>query len=36
MSEYHSAFLWGAYSVTFLLLLLEVFFVLKRKRETQT
>ena len=34
MSDY-AFYLWGSYSVTFLLLLLEVFFVLKRKREAK-
>jgi heme exporter protein CcmD len=29
-------YLWGSYSVTFVLLALEVTFLLKRKRETKT
>ena len=35
MSDY-AFYLWGSYSVTFVLLLLEVVFLLKRKRETKT
>jgi heme exporter protein CcmD len=35
MSDY-AFYLWGAYSVTFLLLFFEIFLVLKRKRETKT
>ena len=35
MSDY-PFYLWGSYSVTFVLLLLEVVFLLKRKRETKT
>jgi len=31
----HAFYLWGAYGVTFLLLLLEIVFLLKRKRETK-
>ena len=36
MSEYHVYYIWGAYGVTFFLLFLEIFFLLKRKRETKT
>ena len=36
MSEYHSAFLWGAYSVTFVSLVLEIVLLWKRPRETKT
>jgi heme exporter protein CcmD len=35
MSDY-AFYLWGSYSVTFVLLLLEIVFLLKRKRETKT
>ena len=35
MSDY-AFYLWGSYSVTFVLLLLEIIFLLKRKRETKT
>jgi len=31
----HGFYLWGSYAVTFLLLFLEIFFVLKRKREAK-
>jgi heme exporter protein CcmD len=31
----HALYLWGSYGVTFLLLLLEIVFLLKRKRETK-
>jgi heme exporter protein CcmD len=34
MSDY-AFYLWGSYSVTFVLLFLEIFFLLKRKRETK-
>ena len=34
MSDY-TFYLWGSYSVTFLLLVLEIVFVLKRKREAK-
>ena len=34
MSDY-AFYLWGSYSVTFLLLLLEIAFLLKRKREAK-
>ena len=36
MSEYHAYYIWGAYSVTVLCLVVEVVFLLKRKRETKT
>ena len=36
MSEQHVFFLWGAYGVTFIVLALEIIFLLKRKRETKT
>jgi heme exporter protein CcmD len=32
----HAFYLWGSYSVTFVLLLVEIVLVLKRKRETKT
>ena len=35
MSDY-AFYLWGSYSVTFVLLLLEIIFLLKRKREAKT
>ena len=35
MKDY-AFYLWGSYGVTFLLLVLEIFFLLKRKRETKT
>jgi heme exporter protein CcmD len=35
VSDY-AFYLWGSYGVTFVLLLLEVVFLLKRKRETKT
>ena len=35
MSEHHAFYLWGAYGVTFVLLVLETFFILKRKREAK-
>jgi len=35
MKDY-AFYLWGSYAVTFLLLSLEIFFLLKRKRETKT
>ncbi len=31
-----NGYIWGAYSVTFVLLAIEVFLVMKRKRETKT
>ena len=31
----HAFYLWGAYGVTFVLLLLEIIFILKRKREAK-
>jgi len=31
----HAFYLWGAYAVTFVLLFLEVIFLLKRKREAK-
>ena len=34
MSDY-AFYLWGSYSVTLVLLLLEIVFLLKRKRETK-
>ena len=34
MSDY-AFYLWGSYAVTFLLLFLEISFVLKRKREAK-
>jgi heme exporter protein CcmD len=34
MSDY-AFYLWGSYSVTFVLLLLEIIFLLKRKREAK-
>ena len=34
MSEY-AFYLWGSYSVTFVLLSLEIIFLLKRKREAK-
>ncbi|HUQ24970.1 MAG TPA: heme exporter protein CcmD [Burkholderiales bacterium] len=34
MSDY-AFYLWGSYSMTFLLLFLEVVFLLKRKREAK-
>ena len=36
MSEQYVFFLWGAYGVTFVLLLAEIVLLLKRKRETKT
>ena len=41
MSEFfamggYGGYIWGAYGVTFLLLAVEVFLLLKRKRETKT
>ena len=35
MKDY-AFYLWGSYVVTFVLLLIEVVFLLKRKRETKT
>jgi len=35
MSDY-AFYLWGSYSVTFVLLLLEIIFLLKRKHEAKT
>jgi heme exporter protein CcmD len=35
VSDY-AFYLWGSYSVTFVLLLLEIIFLLKRKREAKT
>ena len=32
----YGGYIWGAYGVTFLLLAIEVFLLLKRKRETKT
>ncbi|HZE61550.1 MAG TPA: heme exporter protein CcmD [Burkholderiales bacterium] len=32
----HAFYIWGAYGVTFVLLALEVYMLLKRKRETKT
>ena len=32
----YGGYIWGAYGVTFLLLVVEVFLLLKRKRETKT
>ena len=32
----YAFFVWGAYGVTFALLALEVFLLMKRKRETKT
>ena len=32
----YGGYIWGAYGVTFLLLAVEVFLLLKRKRETKT
>jgi heme exporter protein CcmD len=34
MSDY-AFFLWGSYSVTFVLLVLEIVFLVKRKREAK-
>jgi heme exporter protein CcmD len=34
MSDY-GFYLWGSYAVTFVLLLLEIIFLLKRKREAK-
>ena len=41
MSEFfamggYGAYIWGAYGVTFLLLALEIIFLMKRKREAKT
>jgi len=36
MSGDYLFYLWGSYGVTFLLLFLEIFFLLKRKREAKT
>ena len=36
MSEYHVYYIWSAYGITALVLLLEVILLLKRKRETKT
>jgi hypothetical protein len=36
MSESHVYYIGAAYGVTFLLLALEIIFLLKRKRETKT
>jgi heme exporter protein D len=41
MSEFlamggYAFYVWGAYGVTFALLAIEIFLVLKRKRETKT
>ena len=35
MKDY-AFYLWGSYAVTFVLLLVEVIFLVKRKRETKT
>jgi len=35
MSEQHVFFIWGAYGVTAVALVLEVVFLLKRKREAK-
>ena len=32
----YGGYIWGAYGVTFLLLAVEVFLLMKRKRETKT
>jgi heme exporter protein CcmD len=36
MSEQHVFFIWGAYGVTAICLVLEILFLVKRKRETKT
>ena len=36
MSEQHAFFILGAYGVTFVCLVLEIVFLVKRKRETKT
>ena len=41
MSEFfamggYASYVWGAYGVTFVLLAIEVFLLMKRKRETKT
>jgi len=36
LSDQHVFFIWGAYGVTLVCLVLEVVFLLKRKREAKT